>query len=423
MTHEDEQISDASRKDSLSTIKLGKCVHCGRDFAERTERCPFDGGVLVRPAPSSFPFKDKYQFVSELGRGGMSIVFKAYQPDVDKLVAIKVLQAFAADDNMNRRFQNEARVLFSFENPHVVRVLDYGLLEENQPYMVMDFVDGKSLAQELETRGTLPVEESLPIFLQICDALKDAHSKGVLHRDMKPGNIMLTAGKEQQPLVKIIDFGIAKLIRTDKKGIDRLTVTGDVLGSPAYMSPEQALSDTMDERSDIYSFGCLMYETLTGCPPLIGTTPLDTLLKHINDEAPSLSAGSLKQSFPPDLEKIVAKCLKKSPADRYESIGEVADDLRSFVDQPAQSTASRPRIKVDAAKPKQKGRHVQIAALFSVLAVCGIAIFLVGSILSSVDDISKSQTRGENAKLSNEVKTYRKSWTTSSRNRPSTIRP
>lgn len=371
MTFE-EQKEQLNLKPELKASEAWTCSVCDKAFDSSLKTCPYDGGVILPPPPDGFPHKDKYRFEAEIGRGGMGVVYKARQNLVDKTVAIKVMYWRGPEDTVMRRFQNEARVIFSLDNEHIVRIFDFGLSDTKQPYMVMDYIDGESLSARLKGNGAMSIEESLPVFLQICNAMGDAHFKGVLHRDIKPGNILLTKDKYGETFVKIIDFGIAKVLRPEDGSIENLTATGELLGSPLYMSPEQARGAAMDQRSDIYSMGCLIYEVLTGCPPIVGISQLDTLMRQVTEKAPSLSEGSLKQKFPPKLEAIVAKCLAKSPDARYQSMSELASALEDFRKDP------HGRVQTTSAQKPQK-REQSATAL--VIALSGLLFIATAALI------------------------------------------
>lgn len=272
---------------------------------------------------------DRYRIHSFIGQGGMGTVFKIEQVFLGKILALKTLNNSGLSDLAVRRFQHEARAVFAIDHPNLITVHDFGLLDDQTPYLIMDYIKGKSLAQQIAEKGTLDLSEAIPIFVHTCFGLGYAHEKGVVHRDVKPSNIMLVDACEEKTegLVKIVDFGLAKFTQKEGDSIQSLTRTGEIFGSPLYMSPEQCASQAVDERSDIYSLGCVFFETLTGTPPFIGQTALATMMLHIGQQAPTLKEASMGRDYPALLEQIVAKMLEKKPADRYQNLAQVTGEL------------------------------------------------------------------------------------------------
>jgi serine/threonine protein kinase len=287
-----------------------------------------------------------YTLEKELGKGATSCVYKGVQRSTGKAVAIKVLnKSIAKDNEMIERFKKEAYITSQLFSPYTVWTLDYGLLLDGRPFMVMDFVEGKSANDIVEEEGPMSLARALPIFFQIASGLADAHSHGIMHRDIKPSNVMLVEENGMQDWVKIIDFGIAKSyvgssadeeepmsVSSNHLALD-LTQSGDVIGSPLYMSPEQCQALQIDHRTDIYSFGCLMYEMLTGCSVFEGRNAHSVMLQHIN-ETP-LPLGEKRAEFKlhdsqlrTQMESIIEKALAKNPDDRYQLAADLRLDLR-----------------------------------------------------------------------------------------------
>src|SRR5512143_2313216 len=264
----------------------------------------------------------KYQLVDRLGRGGMADVYKGYQPGLDRYVAVKVMHPHLAEDtNFITRFRREAKSVAELRHPYIVQVFDFDTQGENY-YMVMEYIEGgqtlKQVLQKLAERAErLPIEQTLDIVAKLADALAYAHNLGMIHRDIKPANVLLAS--LDRPVLS--DFGIARLI--NESG---LTVIGMLIGTPAYMSPEQGRGERIDVRSDIYSLGIVLYEMLTGQPPYDADTPYAIILKHIND--PLIPPHVLTSPMPEAAERIVLKCLAKDAADRFASMAELRDALR-----------------------------------------------------------------------------------------------
>ncbi|HEY9680038.1 MAG TPA: protein kinase [Drouetiella sp.] len=271
----------------------------------------------------------RYAIESFLGQGGMGLVFRVKQIFIDKEFALKTLNSRTASDRAIRRFQREAKTLFSLDHPSIVTVNDFGVLDDQTPFIVMELLKGKTLADRLIQSGRLTVDEAIKLFVPVCFGLAYAHERGIVHRDIKASNIFIL---DDVPFgtdgsIKIVDFGIAKFKSLQSEEVQALTQSGEIFGSPLYMSPEQGSGSQIDHRSDIYSLGCVMFEALTGSTPFVGENALSTLMKHQSGRIPSLKEGSLGDDFPPALENIVAKMLAKLPEERYGSLSIVAHDL------------------------------------------------------------------------------------------------
>lgn len=270
--------------------------------------------------------ENRFEVQSLIGAGGMATVYKAEHRNVELIVAIKVLNS---DHDLSpadiERLKREARALNSLFHPNIVKVYSFGFLESGEPYLVLDFLAGQSL-DDIVVSGTLPpLEWTVEAFIQICRGLGAAHDSNLIHRDLKPSNVMIVDRDEDGAFVKLLDFGIAKSSQpkdTDQK----LTRKGEIFGSPLYISPEQVSNKELDHRADIYSLGCLMYESLTGQAPLMGETVIQTLMKHLT-EAPPAMATVCDRKIPADLEAIVIKCMQKKPEDRFQKVSDIEADL------------------------------------------------------------------------------------------------
>lgn len=266
-------------------------------------------------------FGGTYKIIDFIGEGGMGLVYKVEHMLMAKLLALKILKTEYLTEAILKRFQAEGKAIARLDHANIVRIYDMSQTSEGVPFYTMDLLVGDSLADYLQDNGRLEQGDALPIFRQICAGLAYAHERGIIHRDIKPGNIMLTGND-----VKIVDFGIAKLTDTGGNTIQGLTKPGEIFGSPLYMSPEQCLGQRVDQRSDLYSVGVTLFQALTGKPPLLGKTAIETTIMHQMEKPPKLSdvAGI---DFAPDLENVVARMLEKLPEDRYSSLNEVAQDL------------------------------------------------------------------------------------------------
>lgn len=260
---------------------------------------------------------DRYEIESVVGEGGMGLVYAARHATVGKRVAVKMLhQNLISDGLAVQRFHQEAKAASNLDHPNLVNIFDFGITPKGSPYLVMDFIDGKSLSDLIEDEPLMP-SRAVNIFVQVCDALASAHDKGVIHRDLKPSNIMLIRTLDERDFVKLLDFGIAKCL--DEKADLRLTRTGELFGTPLYMSPEQCRGLSLDARSDLYSFGCVAYEALAGEPAFMGESVLDVLNKQVNQlpsRQPFLREG---RQLPPGLEQVLFWMLEKEPEKRPQS--------------------------------------------------------------------------------------------------------
>jgi len=265
---------------------------------------------------------DRYAVESEIGRGGMATVYLAQDLRHDRRVAVKVLHPELAATLGAERFLREIQIAAKLEHPHILTLIDSGEAD-GLPYFVMPFVDGESLGERLTREGQLPLDEALRIAGEIADGLDYAHEQGVIHRDIKPGNILLSRGH-----ASIADFGIAKAVDAASGEDATATATGLTVGTPRYMSPEQATGAAeIDGRSDVYALGCVLWEMLAGQPPFDGPTPHVILARKATEEPPEVRV--IRKTVPPALENVLAKAMATSPADRFQTAGELASALQA----------------------------------------------------------------------------------------------
>jgi len=258
-----------------------------------------------------------YRLLGELGRGGMGIIYKAEQRSLGRFVALKVLYAHLVSDPITvKRFNHEARATALLNHPNIVQIFDVGV-EEDRHYFAMEYVPGKTLAVVLENRGKLGIEEALRVADQVARALSAAHDVGIIHRDVKPSNVLI----DDHGRIKVSDFGIAVAA-----GQGDLTDTGHLVGTARYMSPEQARGEDLDSRSDLYSLGVMIYEMLTGHVPFEGESPLAILEQHVGSPPPPLPAA-----IPPMVQALVLRCLEKRRVDRHRSVRDFRRALREAV--------------------------------------------------------------------------------------------
>ncbi len=286
----------------------------------------------------------KYRLVAKLGRGGMAQVYKAYQPGMNRYVAIKVIHSAMADDpKFIGRFEREALAVGQLRHPNIVQAFDFDC-EGDTYYMALEFIDGPTLKEEMEARCALnrpfSLKEVARIFIALCSAIDYAHARGMVHRDLKPANVMIN----EQGQIVLTDFGITRIA-----GATQYTQTGALSGTPTYMSPEQGQGQHGDARSDIYSLGIMLYEMVTGVVPYDADTPLAVILKHVN--APLPLPCKIAPQTPAAVEQVILKALSKKPADRYQRAGDMAAALRQAVglraeeeNLPLTSLTPRPQI-------------------------------------------------------------------------------
>ncbi len=272
---------------------------------------------------------DKYRIEQLLGEGGMGFVFEATHLQLGHRVALKVLNtAGMSDKEVVERFLREGRALARLSGEHIARVSDVGTLTTGEPYMVMEFLEGRDLAKELSARGPIPLVEVVDFIAQACEALAEAHVRGIVHRDLKPANLFLTQKLDGEASIKVLDFGISKFTSQDDEHLDsaNITVTSSLVGTPKYMSPEQIQdSRNVDSRTDIWGLGTIFYELLTQTRPFAAPSLALVCVKILHEQIPAPS--TIKAGIPEAVDAVIARCLKKVAADRFQSVGELVEAL------------------------------------------------------------------------------------------------
>jgi predicted Ser/Thr protein kinase len=308
-----------------------------------------------------------YVVEAKIGEGGMGVVYGAHHPRIGKRVAIKVLSpAFCGDPATVERFEQEARLVNEIKHPNIVDVFQFGELADGRSFFVMEWLDGESLSARLE-RGPLTTRETIEVIDAICDALEAAHEKGVIHRDLKSDNVFIVPVRKDKK-VKLLDFGLAKLAgRNDPASIHK-TKEGIVVGTPAYMSPEQARGKTVDFRTDIYALGCLAYKMVTGRLPFNADNAMDLIVKQLNDAPPSPS--KLAPGTPPSLSRVIVRMMSKSPEERPS----LADIRQTLVE-----------LKDTKQPVKKSGRALSVLIGF-LLFLCGVITLGVIGLIKQRDD-------------------------------------
>ncbi|MCH7490615.1 MAG: protein kinase, partial [Gemmatimonadetes bacterium] len=326
---------------------------------------------------------DTYDIQHELGSGGMAHVFLAHDIKHDREVAVKVFRPELASSLGGERFLREIHIAAKLSHPHILPLYDSGTTGDFL-YYVMPLVEGESLGDRIEREQQLPFDDALQITGQVADALNYAHSRGLVHRDIKPDNIMLSGGH-----AVVMDFGIARAVSA--AGGDKLTQTGMAVGTPAYMSPEQAMGEEVDGRADIYSLGCVLYEMLVGQIPFTGPTPQAVMARHSMEAVPRPQI--VRDTIPDDLEDIILCALNKVPADRFRTAGEFADALKAvsaeatFVSGGSRVTRARPRVR------KQRPQLLTVGLVSAGVLGVGLLAYQFGTGAGS------SRSRGDAAGL------------------------
>ncbi|MBX3275507.1 MAG: serine/threonine protein kinase [Sandaracinaceae bacterium] len=286
----------------------------------------------------------QFRVLEKIGSGGMGAVYKAEQPEMRRFVAIKILhKRYLARKDLVTRFKREARAMSHLSHPNTARVFLYGQLDDGACYFVMEYLEGKNLAQTVRKEGPMDPARAIHIMVQACGALEEAHRAGIVHRDLKPENIFLTSQGGIADFPKVLDFGLAKISeRQMRPGSLILTQEGMVFGTPEFMSPEQARGETLDGRSDIYSLGVILYELVTGKLPFDAAQPMEYIQRHIKEPPIPLSERTPDRQFPPGLWEVLERALAKNLDARFQSAAELAQALKAVAEGTATpSTAPR----------------------------------------------------------------------------------
>ena len=303
----------------------------------------------------------QYNIEKKLGEGGMGMVYQADQPDMSRKAAIKILRQEMANEEQKGRFQREAQALANLDHPNIVKVYNYGELDDGALFMAMEFVQGREMDQVLEIDGRMAWARAVKVVLEAADALVMAHNGGIVHRDLKPENILLMEYRGNPDHVKVLDFGIAKILDNSEALESSHTMAGVIHGTPMYMSPEQARGDAIDHRSDIYSLGIVLYAMLTGDLPIKSNTLVGYIIAHQQD--PPEPIRTHVADVPKELERIVMKMLAKKPEERFQHMQECVEELKKIIAPPA---------------PKRTGLKIGFAmAALLLVAAAGTIGYLV----------------------------------------------
>ena len=322
---------------------MRECPSCFSCFDDTVAKCPSDRCSTFHSLPGSVALDGKYVLERRLGEGGMGIVYKAHHKFLKTTRAIKTikLSLIGNDTSFVKRFHQEAMAAAAIGHPNIISVLDYGLLEEKIPYIVMEFVEGVSLETVIIDKGRFAPAEALEYMQVITSALGAAHKHGIVHRDLKPLNIMIESGGSVREQIRILDFGLAKIKSSDLFGSFVAAKTVGIVGSPAYMSPEQWSGEETDRRCDVYSLGIILYEMLMGDVPFKGSTIPAIMKKHLMAPPPPLATPGSGISV--EVEKVVHRALEKQPETRTASVEEFIAELEQAILNPAPAKAKTKR--------------------------------------------------------------------------------
>src|SRR3989440_4395799 len=304
------------------------CPVCGKEYADTTTLCSVDAAVLRSTDDPLLgqTLAEKYLVEELIKRGGMGAVYRGKHVLMDKTVAIKVLHpSLAVEDAVVARFSREAKAASKISHPHAVSVTDFGEAENGVVFLVMEYLDGRTLKEAIQSEGAFTLDRTIEIIRQVAGALDAAHAQGVVHRDLKSENIMLVRHNGDE-WSKVLDFGIAKIQQPEGLRDIEITEANLVVGTPRYMSPEPcSQTGPLDRRSDIYSLGIIIYEMLAGHVPFTGESPTVIMMKQVQDRPPSILAA--RADLPAGIDQAIAKALAKQPADRFQTAGEFSETL------------------------------------------------------------------------------------------------
>jgi serine/threonine protein kinase len=325
--------------------------------------------ITSHPLQNSSFVGGRYEILELIGQGGAGAVYRVKHQALNKTFALKALNSgVSTDEKALRRFDAEAKTVGNLSSPYLIQVHDYGVTDSGIPYLVLDYIEGTNLADEIARLGHLDEARVLKLFSKVCDGLQHAHANQIIHRDLKPSNIMLLRDENGNEIPKIVDFGIAKRQAMENS----VTQTGEIFGTPLYMSPEQCLGKPVDNRSDIYSLGCVMYEALTGAPPLAGVNPVETVLRHINDAPVPLRKACGDWKVSAEIEQVVMSCLDKDPKNRPDDAASVQKNLERI------SRGDKPSVRKTALRFSPKHKTVGLVIISFIMG----GILFVGAIVA-----------------------------------------
>ena len=345
---------------------MNVCPICEKTYGDHVSVCPADGATLRTSGPPPDPFlgqtiNGRYAVIRKLGEGGMGAVYLAEQVSMSRKVALKILHGhFARDEEFVRRFRLEARLAAALNHRNVITVHDFDQAEDGSLFIAMEYLEGRTLSEVIRQDGALAVGRAVRFGMQIAQGLEAAHRAGVIHRDIKPHNIMAVGRGDD---LKLMDFGIARLMDAEGSGLTR---TGMVMGTPAYMAPEQIEGGEITEQTDIYAFGIVLYELLTGRVPFTASSPRAVLTKHLQ-EAP-VPLRTVRPEVPASVERVVMQALEKQPQARQRDMGEVLGGLQGAGGQPTEDVGDIVAGLPTGRSQSQQGQFAQTMAASATVA-------------------------------------------------------
>ena len=364
------------------------CPQCEASYGPEFKTCPKHGEELIEVPDERDNFvvdrdslqrlqpveanNARYTIVGKIGEGGWGGVYRAHQHSTKRDIALKVLRKEVASDHQaQRRFHREAEAISQLKHPNTVTIFDFGETKDGLLFIAMEYVEGRSLEETIRCDGPLDSMRAVRVARQVALSLSEAHAKGIIHRDIKPHNVMLTNLDDGREFVKVLDFGVAKLVTSEA----RLTATGSTFGTPEYMSPEQVQSRDIDHRSDLYSLGVLLYEMLTGKPPFTGKSAVTIALSHVRDRPPALEPSD---DLPKTLRRVLKRLLAKYPDERFDTARDVAEEL-ALVEHELNNTRPVPyRLGTQAMRQVAGAVAANWLAVMTVLAVvCVVVVALL----------------------------------------------
>lgn len=355
-----KEANDTALKELRETMVDGETPFSPNPMAQTADPVPLSSLPAPNSSATASKVKDplvghvldgKYEITRVVGHGGMSVVYEAKHLLMNKVIALKLMHSHLIhSEKAVCRFQKEAHAVAKLDHSGVIKIYDFGVASNGSPFIAMEFLHGRPLSESIKVNGRLEEEKAISVFKNIAEALEHAHGHGVVHRDLKPSNIVLSdsANASAPPKPTVVDFGIAKMTGEDGEDHLSMTATGEVFGSPLYMSPEQCAGREMDQRSDIYSFGCLMYEAVTGRTPFEEKSAIALFHHHQKNEAPRFSTLADRPNVTEELEGIILKCLEKHPLDRYQSMAELAKTLQTLGEKQSVPELTRSKRKRNA---------------------------------------------------------------------------
>lgn len=401
-----ERKSMTEYEPSSSTVSDGDeayCAACNQSFSLDQMFCPTDGAKLIklRATPDQLlgrVFDDRYEVRAVLSRGGMGTVYRAWQMSVDREVAIKVIHPkLATVRDVAKRFLREARLASRLSQPNIVNVYDFGQSDDGVLYLVMELLRGRPLSAELKGGRILPIRRIVTIAAQICDALDAAHGQGIVHRDLKPHNVVVLDDPPGRDLIKVLDFGLAKSLLYDTTSL--VTQSAALLGTPLYMPPEQIAGKSSDQRADLYSLGCMLYQMACGHPPFSDDNVNAILAMHLRQPPPPVP-----DTVPVGLTTLIARLMMKSPDDRpatarlvHAALSSIDGDGSSPLYLPPPSPNDSPKSPNRKSNASPRNWRVMVAAFGATIAIGGGTAALLSSRLSTRSGVTTVQSDARTA--------------------------